>query len=57
MKHLFLVFLLQSITLPVVRPLLGKDPDAGRDWGQKEKGMTEDEMAGWHHRLDGHEFE
>ena len=36
--------------------LFGKDPDAGRDWGQ-EKGMTEDEMAGWHHRLDGHEFE
>ena len=32
------------------------DPDAGRDWGQEEKGMTEDEMAGWHHRLDGHEF-
>ena len=31
--------------------------DAGRDWGQEEKGMTEDEMAGWHHRLDGHEFE
>ena len=37
--------------------LIGKDPDAGRDWGQKEKGMTEDEMAGWHHRLYGHEFE
>ena len=37
--------------------LIGKDPDAGRDWGQEEKGMTEDEMAGWHHRLDGHEFE
>ena len=36
--------------------LIGKDSDAGRDWGQ-EKGMTEDEMAGWHHRLDGHEFE
>ena len=36
---------------------LGKDPDVGRDWGQEEKGMTEDEMAGWHHRLDGHEFE
>ena len=36
---------------------LGKDPDAGRDWGQEEKGTTEDEMAGWHHRLDGHEFE
>ena len=34
-----------------------KDPDAGRGWGQKEKGTTEDEMAGWHHRLDGHEFE
>ena len=29
--------------------LIGKDPDAGRDWGQEEKGMTEDEMAGWHH--------
>ena len=36
---------------------IGKDPDAGRDWGQEEKGMTEDEMAGWHHRLNGHEFE
>ena len=31
--------------------------DAGRDWGQEEKGMTEDEMAGWHHQPDGHEFE
>ena len=37
--------------------LIGKDSDAGRDWGQEEKGTTEDEMAGWHHRLDGHEFE
>jgi len=37
--------------------LIGKDPDAGRDWGQKEKGMTKDEMAGWHHWLDGHKFE
>ena len=37
--------------------LIGKDSDAGRDWGQEEKGMTEDEMAGWHHRLDGHESE
>ena len=37
--------------------LTGKDPDAGTDWGQEEKGMTEDEMAGWHHQLDGHEFE
>ena len=35
----------------------GKDPDAGRDWGQEEKGMAEDEMAGWHHRLNGHESE
>ena len=37
--------------------LIGKDPDSGRDWGQEEKGTTEDEMAGWHHRLDAHEFE
>ena len=37
--------------------LIWKDPDAGRDWGQEEKGTTEDEMAGWHHRLDGREFE
>ena len=36
---------------------IGKDPDAGKDWGQEEKGTTEDEMAGWHHRLDGHESE
>ena len=37
--------------------LIGKDLDAGRDWGQEEKGMTEDETAGWHHRLNGHELE
>ena len=37
--------------------LIGKDSDAGRDWGQEEKGMTEDEMARWHHWPDGHEFE
>ena len=36
--------------------LIGKDPDAGKDWGQEEKGTTEDEMAGWHHQLDGHGF-
>ena len=36
--------------------LIGKDSDAVRDWGQEEKGTTEDEMAGWHHWLDGHEF-
>ena len=37
--------------------LTGKDSDAGRDWGQEKKGMTEDGMAGWHHGLDGHESE
>ena len=37
--------------------LIGKDPDAGKDFRREEKGMTEDEMVGWHHRLDGHEFE
>ena len=37
--------------------LIGKDSDAGRDWGKEEKGTTEDEMAGWHHQLDGCEFE
>ena len=48
---------------PIVRPphaksgLICKDPDAGRDWGQEEKGTTEDEMAGWHQGLDGHESE
>ena len=36
--------------------LIRKDPDAGKDWGQEEKGTTEDEMAGWHHRLNGQEF-
>ena len=47
---------------PVLRPphvkswLIGKDSDAGRDWGQEEKGTAEDEMVGWHHRLNGHGF-
>ena len=36
---------------------IGKDPDTGKDGGQEEKGATEDEMVGWHHRLDGHGFE
>ena len=36
--------------------LIWKDPDAGKDWGQEEKGMAEDEMVGWHHWLNGHEF-
>ena len=37
--------------------LIGKDPDAGKDWRKDEKGMTEDEMVGWHHQLHGDEFE
>ena len=37
--------------------LFGKDPDAGKDWGQEEKGTTEEEMVGWHHRLYGYKFE
>ena len=45
------------LSLPEAKShLTRKDPDAGKDWGQKEKGMAEDEMAGWHHRLDGHGF-
>ena len=35
--------------------LIGKDPDTGKDWGQEEKGTTEDEMVGWHHQLNRHE--
>ena len=48
---------------PILRPpdaknwLLSKDPDAGKDWRQEEKGMIEDEMVGFHHQLNGHEFE
>ena len=48
---------------PILRPpdvkswLIWEDPDAGKDWWQEEKGMTEDEMVGWHHWLNGHEFE
>ena len=38
----------------IIQQKHGKDPDTGRDWGQEEKGTTEDEMVGWHHRLDGH---
>ena len=47
--------LVLKLKLPILWPLdaksrlIGKDPDAGRDWGQEEKGTTEDEMAGWHH--------
>ena len=39
------------------RQLIGKDPNAGKDWRQEEKGVTEDEMVGWHHRLNGQELE
>ena len=52
-----------EVEIPILWPLdaknwlIWKDPDAGNDWRQEEKGMTEDEMVGWHHRLDGHEFE
>ena len=48
---------------PILWPLdaksqfIGKDPDAGKDWGQEERGTTEDEMVGWHHWPNGHEFE
>ena len=48
---------------PILRPpdsknwLIGKDPDAGKDWSLEEKGIIEDEMVGWHHRLNGHESE
>ena len=38
-------------------PMIKKDPDAGKDWRQQEKGTTEDEMVGWHHQLNRHEFE
>ena len=50
---------LQSILWPpdMKNWLLRKDPDAGKDWRQEEKGTTEDEMVGWHHQLDGHQFE
>ena len=47
---------------PILKPpdvkswLIWKDPDAGKDWGQEEKGMTEDKMVRWHHQLNGHEF-
>ena len=54
--------LMLKLKLPILWPpdvkswLIGKDPDAGKDWGQEEKGRTEDEMVGWHHRLNGHGF-
>ena len=50
------VFTLQLIKINEKRKKERKDPDAGKDWGQEEKGTTEDEMVGWHHRLDAHGF-
>ena len=55
--------LMLKLKIPILWPpggrnwLIGKDPDAGKDWRQEEKGMIEDEMIGWHHWFDGHEFE
>ena len=47
-----------TLWLPAVKSwLIGKDPYARKDWGQKEKGVTDDEIVGWHHRLNGYEFE
>ena len=55
--HIYVTVTYVILWLPHAKSwLIGKDPDAGRDWGQEEKGTTEDEMAGWHHRLDAHEF-
>ena len=66
LKEKFCIFIGRTDTeaeTPILWPtdrknwLIGKDPDAGKDWRREEKGITEDEMAGWHHWLDGHEFE
>ena len=52
-----------EVEAPILLPpdaknwLIGKDPDAGKDWRQEEKQITEDKMVGWHHWLNGHEFE
>ena len=52
-----------EVEAPVLWPpdaksrLFGKEPDAGKNWGQEEKGMRKDEIVGWHHRVNGHEFE
>ena len=62
LKSLLMKVKVESEKLPKLWPphvkswLIGNDPHGGRDWGQEEKGTKEDEMARWHHRLDGHEF-
>ena len=53
----FLLWITPPSFILYIKATHWKDPDAGRGWGQEEKGTTEDEMAGWHHRLNGHEFE
>ena len=50
------MFVMSSTKISVITWLIWKDPDAGKDGGQEEKGMTEDEIVGWHHQLNGHEF-
>ena len=58
LERLMLKLKLQYFGPPDVKSwLIWKDPGAGKDWRQEEKGMTEDKLVGWHHRLDGHEFE
>ena len=54
--HIFFFFS-SSFELIGLSQLIGKDPDAGKDRKQEEKGVTENEMVGWHHRVNGHEFE
>ena len=67
LKEISPVYSLEGLMLkaeiPILWPpdaktwLIGKDPDAGKDWKWEDKGTTEDEMLGWHHRLDGHDFD
>ena len=57
MIHYYIRFITSLSTPLSLNWLTGKDPDAGRDWGQEGKGKTEDKMVGWHHQLNGHEFE
>ena len=56
-KNALFFFFSSSFELIGLSQLIGNDPDAGKDRKQEEKGVTEDEMVGWHHRLNGHEFE
>ena len=56
-KLIFKLYLIEPNTLMWRTYSLEKDPDAGKDWGQEEKGMAENEMVGWHHQLDAHESE